>query len=159
MAKITIITVGNLKEGYLKEAMSEYKKRIKKYADIEEIELKEERISNESDPSEIKRALDAEGCKILSSIPDGATKVALCVEGKEYSSEALASIIEAELDARGKIAFIIGSSHGLSNTVKSRADTRLSFSKMTFPHQLMRVMLCEAVYRSLTIIHGAKYHK
>ena len=156
---VSVITVGNLKESYLKEAVSEYKKRILQYARLEEIELREERIVNEDDRAEIARALDAEATRILSSIPKDAYKIALCVEGKQYSSEELARIVGDAEDRSGRLALIIGSSHGLSDRVKSAADLKLSFSKLTFPHQLMRVNLYEAVYRSFTILRGKRYHK
>ena len=159
MADVTFITVGSLKEGYLKEAISEYKKRITQYARVEEIELKEERISDEDNAREINAALDKEAEKILSSVPKGAEIVALCVEGKEMDSPALAKYIGDAVNRCGKLAFIIGSSHGLSPRVKSAAAFRLSFSRLTFPHQLMRVNLYEAVYRSFTILAGKKYHK
>ena len=159
MADVTFITVGSLKEGYLKEAISEYKKRITQYARVEEIELKEERISDEDNAREINAALDKEAEKILSSVPKGAEIVALCVEGKEMDSPALARYIGDAVNRCGKLAFIIGSSHGLSPKVKSAAALKLSFSRLTFPHQLMRVNLYEAVYRSFTILAGKKYHK
>ena len=148
MAQITIITVGTLKEDYLKDAVSEYKKRLSQYARVEEINIKEERISNEDDKSEIKSALDKEAEKILSSIPKGSAKIALCVEGVQYDSPALASVIGKYNDECGKIALIIGSSHGLSEKVKSECNLRLSFSKLTFPHQLMRVILYEEIGRA-----------
>ncbi len=159
MANITLITVGTLKENYLKEAAAEYKKRISQYAKIDETELKEERVADEDDKSAVLRALSVEGEKILASIPKGAFKIALCVEGAQYDSPALASLISEGLDRSGKIALIIGSSHGLSEAVKRECDVRLSISKLTFPHQLMRPVLLEAIYRSFTIIAGKKYHK
>lgn len=159
MASITIITVGTLKEGYLKEAVAEYKKRLSQYARVEEIELKEERISNEDNRAEIDNALSKEADKIIAAIPKDSLKIALCVEGKQYASEELAALIEKGNDASGKIALIIGSSYGLSERVKRECDVRLSFSKLTFPHQLMKVILFEALYRSYTIIHGKRYHK
>jgi 23S rRNA (pseudouridine1915-N3)-methyltransferase len=159
MTKITLISLGTLKEKYLLEAYSEYKKRLSQFAKVDEINLKEELIKNEDDKSEIERALRLEGEKILSNIPEGATVFAACVEGAEYNSLELSSKISNACDASGKLCFIIGSSHGLSETVKKRADYRLSVSRLTFPHQLMRVILSEALYRSFTIIHGKKYHK
>ncbi len=159
MANVTLITVGTLKENYLKEAVAEYIKRISQYAKLDIIELKEERVADEDDKTAVSRALDAEGEKILSIIPKGAYKAALCVEGTQYDSPALASVISSGLDRFGKIVFIIGSSHGLSDSVKRECDVRLSISKLTFPHQLMRPVLLEAVYRSFTIIAGKKYHK
>ena len=159
MIQLTVISVGTLKEAYLKEAISEYKKRLSQYARVEEINIREELIKNEDDRTEIHRALDTEGEKILSSIPKDSAVIALCVEGKEYDSPGLASLIGKLSDEKGKITLIIGSSHGLSDKVKSAAATRLSVSRMTFPHQLMRVVLMEALYRSFTILAGKRYHK
>ena len=159
MVQITIISVGNLKEAYLRDASSEYIKRLSQYARVDEINIKEYEIKNESDTSEIKRALDAEADKILASIPKDSYKIALCVEGRQYDSPELASLIGRASDEKGRIVLIIGSSHGLSDKVKSACDTRLSVSKLTFPHQLMRVILTEALYRSFTILAGKRYHK
>lgn len=159
MANITLITVGTLKENYLKDAVAEYKKRLSQYARVDEVNIKEEKIANEDDPSEIRRALDMEADKIIAAIPKGASKIALCVEGKQYDSVALAGLIGRMCDESGKIALIIGSSHGLSDRVKRECDVRLSVSALTFPHQLMRVVLYEALYRSFTILAGKKYHK
>lgn len=159
MATVTVITVGTLKEAYLRDAVAEYKKRLSQYARVEEVELKEERINDENNRAEIDSALDKEADKILSAIPKDSMKIALCVEGKQYSSEELAGLIESGNDRSGKISFVIGSSYGLSERVKRECDIRLSFSKLTFPHQLMKVILFESVYRSFTIIHGKRYHK
>lgn len=159
MANITVISIGTLKEAYLRDAVSEYKKRLSQYARVDEINLKEEAIRNEGDASEIKRALKIEAEKILAAAPKDSYKIAMCVEGKEYDSPALAKLIGSAIDAKGKITLIIGSSHGLSDTVKTECDARISFSKLTFPHQLMRVILMEALYRSFTILAGKKYHK
>lgn len=159
MIAITLISIGTLKESYLKEATEEYKKRLSQYARVEEINLKEERIQNEDDSAEISRALEKEGERILQALPKDSYKIALCVEGKEYSSPALAEIIGRACDEKGRIVLIIGSSHGLADCVKSAADLKLSISKLTFPHQLMRPVLYEVVYRSFTIIHGKRYHK
>lgn len=159
MTHLTIISVGTLKEDYLKDAVSEYKKRLSQYARVEEINIKEEAIKNEDSPAEISRALDTEAEKIISAIPKDSYKIALCVEGKQFDSPALAKIISEANDATGKITLVIGSSHGLSEKVKSECKLRLSISKMTFPHQLMRVILLESLYRSFTIIAGKKYHK
>ena len=156
---VTVITVGTLKEGYLREAVAEYKKRLSQYARVEEIELREERIINEDDGAEVARALETEGEKILSRIPVCSYKIALCVEGKMLSSEELAGEVRRAADSSGKLTLIIGSSHGLAQRVKSAADLRLSFSRLTMPHQLIRVNLFEALYRSFTIINGKKYHK
>ena len=159
MVLLTLITVGTLKENYLKEAVSEYKKRLLQYARVEEINIKEETIRNEDDRSEIERALTSEGERIISAIPKDSAVIALCVEGKELDSIALAEKIKAFQNEKGKITLIIGSSHGLADAVKAKAELRLSVSKLTFPHQLMRPILFEAIYRSFTIISGKRYHK
>ncbi len=159
MANITVITVGTLKEAYLKDAVAEYKKRLSQYARVDEVELKEERISNEDSRAEIELALSREADKIISAIPKDSLKIALCVEGKQYTSEELADIISRGVSSTGKISFIIGSSYGLSEKVKKECDIHLSFSKLTFPHQLMKAILFESIYRSFTIISGKRYHK
>ena len=159
MANLTIISVGNLKESYLREAVAEYKKRLSQYARVEEIEIKEERIGDEDNRAEIDGALSREADKILSKLPKDALKIALCVEGKQYSSEELSRLIGEGCDKGGKIALVIGSSYGLSERVKRECDVRLSFSRLTFPHQLMKVILLESVYRSFTILAGKRYHK
>ena len=159
MFQVSVITVGTLKEDYLLKALGEYKKRISSYAKVEEVNIKEERISNEDNQAEIKSALQKEGEKIISAIPEGAYTVALCVEGKQLDSVALSSLLGEGIDKSGKLCFIIGSSHGLSDSVKKRADYNLSISKLTFPHQLMRVILYEILYRSFSIRAGKKYHK
>ena len=159
MVLLTLITVGTLKENYLKEAVSEYKKRLMQYARVDEINIKEEAIRNEDDRAEIERALSSEGEKIIASIPKDSAVIALCVEGKELDSVALAEKISEFQNEKGKITLIIGSSHGLSEKVKAECNLRLSFSKMTYPHQLLRVILFEALYRSFTILAGKRYHK
>ena len=159
MAKITFISVGTLKEQYLRDGIEEYKKRLLQYAKVEEVVLKEERIQNEDDESQIKKALLLEGERILSALPKDSYKIAMCVEGREYDSVALADLVSRAVNEKGHIVFIIGSSHGLSDEVKRAADARLSISKLTFPHQLMKLVLSEAVYRAFTIIAGKKYHK
>lgn len=157
--QLTFITIGTLKEGYLREALAEYEKRISAFATVRNVNLPEVRITDEENPQKVQEALEAEGDKILAAIPDGAYVVALCVEGKQYSSEELARLLGDARDSRGKVAFIIGSSHGLAPKVKSAAHLRLSVSRLTFPHQLMRVLLAETTYRSLTILAGKRYHK
>ena len=157
--QLTFITIGTLKEGYLREALAEYEKRISAFATVRNVNLPEVRITDEENPQKVQEALEAEGDKILAAIPDGAYVVALCVEGKQYASEELARLLGDARDSRGKVAFIIGSSHGLAPKVKSAAHLRLSVSRLTFPHQLMRVLLAETTYRSLTILAGKRYHK
>ncbi len=159
MVQIKLITVGTLKESYLRDAISEYKKRLMQYARVEEISVKEERISDEDNAHEIEAALAREGEKIIKAAPRDSFRIALCVEGESRDSEQFAEILKQASDKTGKITLIIGSSHGLSAEVKRDADLRLSISKMTFPHQLMQVILYECVYRAFTIIAGKRYHK
>lgn len=159
MTSVTILAVGSLKETYLREGIAEYVKRISSFADCEIRELKEERITCEDNASAVAAALESEGERLLAAVPKGAYTVALCVEGKSLDSPALAATLARAIDQCGKICFLIGSSHGLSPRVKQAADFRLSFSALTFPHQLMRLVLTEAIYRSFTIIAGKKYHK
>ena len=159
MLNITFITVGNLKESYLREALGEYVKRMSAFCRPNIVELKEVKVPDSPSEVEINAALSAEAEKILASIPPRAYKIAMCVEGKQLASEELASTIDKASMEHSDICFIIGSSHGLAPEVKSACNMRLSVSKLTFPHQLMRVILAEAVYRAFTIIKGTKYHK
>lgn len=159
MMNVRFITLGTLKESYLREAAAEYEKRLGAFCRFEMVQLKEERLYDDPSDSEIKNALAKESEKILAQIPPRAYCVAMCVEGKQLSSEELAEKIETVGNGTSDICFIIGSSFGLSDSVKQRADLRLSVSKLTFPHQLMRVVLLEAVYRAFNISKGTKYHK
>lgn len=159
MATIKFITVGTLKEDYLREAVKEYEKRLSGFCNVAEVNLKEAKLPNDPSDGDVKRALAEEAKAILSAMPDRSYKIAMCVEGKQFSSEELASKIESAFSASNEICFVIGSSHGLDDSVKNAADLRLSVSKMTFPHQLMRVLLLEGVYRCMNIIKGTKYHK
>lgn len=160
MLKIKFITVGSLAERHWRDACDEYKKRLSASAKVCEVQLKESRVANESSDAEINAALEAEADKILAEISPRSCTFAMCIEGKQYSSVELAKIIDAKMSAGiSELSFIIGSSHGLSDRVKQRADVRLSMSLLTFPHQLARVMLYEAVYRCLEINKGTKYHK
>ena len=159
MATIRFISVGTLKEDYLRDAVAEYKKRLSGFCQVEEVNLKESKLPQDPSESEITRALDDEAKQILAAMPDKAYKIAMCVEGKQYDSPELAGIFEKAFLSSNELCFVIGSSHGLSDEVKSRANLRLSVSKLTFPHQLMRVLLIEAVYRCMSITKGTKYHK
>ena len=159
MINLSIITVGSLKEDYLRRAVAEYEKRLMAYCRPNIVELKEVKLSDSPSKKEIDAALLAESEKILAAIPPRAYKIALCVEGKQMPSEKLAATIEEASQTHSDVCFIIGSSYGLSDKVKSAADLRLSFSELTFPHQLMRVICAEAVYRAFTIIKGTRYHK
>lgn len=159
MIKVTLVTVGTLKEDYLVSAAAEYAKRLGAFCAFTHENIREERVRDESSLAAIASALDAEGERILAKMPRDSYKIALCIEGKELSSEELAATLGDAIDKKGSLCFVIGSSHGLAENVKSACDIRLSMSRMTFPHQLARVMLLEAVYRSFTILAGKKYHK
>ena len=159
MTQLTVISVGTLKEDYLRAAVAEYEKRLSAFCRVESVTIKEEKIADESDRTAVAAALRAEGERILARVPQGAYTVALCIEGEMPDSIGLAQRIGRAVDAGGKLCFIIGSSHGLDEAVKRAARERLSFSRMTFPHQLMRVILLEAVYRSFRILSGGNYHK
>ena len=160
MLSIKIIAIGDLKEKYLRDACEEYKKRLGAWARVEEIILKEERLPDNPTEAQIKAGLFAEEKRILEKISPKAYVIAMCVEGKQLSSEEYAAKIE-EITNTGysEIVLIIGSSFGMTDTVKQRANFRLSVSKLTFPHQLLRVILYEATYRAMSIINGTKYHK
>lgn len=158
MLKITIISVGSMKERYFAEAIAEYEKRISAYAKVTDVNLKEELLA-ENREGDVAAALEREGARILEVLPPRAYKVALCVEGKMLTSEGLADLVDRAKDAQGEICFVIGSSHGLAPRVKAACDFRLSVSALTFPHRLMRVILTEALYRALSIANGGKYHK
>ncbi|MBQ0083903.1 MAG: 23S rRNA (pseudouridine(1915)-N(3))-methyltransferase RlmH [Clostridiales bacterium] len=160
MIKIRILALGKLKEKYLREAVSEYEKRLSAFCSFEIIELEPVKLSDKPSPSEISAALGREADMLLSKIPQGALTVALCIEGKMLSSEELSKTVgEAAINGYSNIVFIIGSSYGLSDRIKNAANIKLSVSKMTFPHQLFRVMLCEQIYRAFKILQGGTYHK
>ena len=159
MINIKLIALGNLKEGYLRDAFSEYAKRLGGLCHFELVELKEYKLKDSPSDSEIDAALADEAKRILALLPPRAYKIALCVEGKQLSSERFAEKIEKASQTHGEIIFVIGSSHGLSESVKTACDARLSISEMTFPHQLMRVIMAEAIYRAMNILKGTKYHK
>ena len=159
MATIKFITVGQLKESYLREAVSEYEKRLSGFCKVENVNLKEYKVPQDPSDAEIQKALSEEAKTILATIPDRAYKIIMCVEGKQFSSEELSDKIDKAFSVSSEIVFVIGSSHGLHDSVKNIADIKLSVSKLTFPHQLMRPLLLEAVYRCMTIIKGTKYHK
>ena len=160
MLNVHIICPGKIKERYLSDAVSEYMKRLGAYCKPVITELSPERLPDNPSPAQINNALEREAVQILAAVPQGAYVYALCVEGRQLSSEELSrSIAEAAVAGKSTLAFIIGSSHGLADSIKAGADVRLSFSKMTFPHQLMRVMLTEQLYRAMSISRGGKYHK
>ena len=159
MLNLTLITVGSLKESYLREAAAEYEKRLTAFCRPEIVQIKETRLSDNPSDAEIASALAAEGKQILAAMPPRAYRIALCVEGTQFSSEELAKRLDEVQATHGAVCLVIGSSYGLSPEVKAACQLRLSVSKLTFPHQLMRVLLLEALYRSLGILHGTRYHK
>ena len=158
--KITVIAVGKIKESFYREALSEYRKRLSRYCSLEIKEIEDERTPDGISDTERANILKKEGERIEKFLPAGAYVVTLEIEGKGYTSESFAQEI-ADLGVRGEshIAFVIGGSLGLHNSIKKRADLAVSFSKMTFPHQLMRVILLEQIYRAYRIINGEPYHK
>lgn len=150
---IKLIVVGQLKEKYLKEAVEEYMKRIKKYTNIEIIEVKDEGLIEEN------KAIKLEAEKINKHISNKDYLVTLEIEGNEYTSIEFAKKIDNILIENSNIIFIIGGSYGLSSDIKQKANLHLSFSKMTFPHQLFRVLLLEQIYRAYKINNNESYHK
>ncbi len=159
MINVKLITVGNLKEQYLRDAAAEYTKRLGGFCKFEEIQLKEEKLSDDPSDGEIKNALDREAAKIISELSPKELKIAMCVEGRQFSSEEFSEKLDLAAREYGSVCFIIGSSYGLSDKVKNMCDIRMSVSKLTFPHQLMRVLLLEAIYRGFNISKGTRYHK
>ncbi|MBR2460361.1 MAG: 23S rRNA (pseudouridine(1915)-N(3))-methyltransferase RlmH [Clostridia bacterium] len=141
MLNVKLVCVGSLKEAYLRDAVKEYEKRLGAYCRFSTAELKDD--SQLPDAVDVKRAY----------------KIALCVEGKQHSSEEFARILENTAEVTGSLVLVIGGSDGLPESVKAMCDYRLSFSRMTFPHQLMRVILLEQLYRGFNINHNGKYHK
>lgn len=159
MMNVSIVCVGKLKEKYLKEAIAEYKKRLSRFCKFEIIEIPDEKIPDNASAAEEEQLLICEGRKILSAVKEGTPIVAMCVEGTLVSSEELAKITSDFAMNAGRIAFVIGGSLGLSNEVKSRARIKISFGRITLPHQLMRVVLSEQIYRAFKIINNESYHK
>ena len=157
--KITVIALASLKEKYLKEAADEYIKRLGAFCDLKIIELDPVRLPEKPSSAEISAALIREAELIAKKIPAGDFVVPLCIEGKQFSSEEFAEMLEEKVNIGRGVTFIIGSSCGLSDDIKRRADLKLSFSKMTFPHKLFRVMLLEQLYRAFKICSGGAYHK
>ncbi|KON85958.1 50S rRNA methyltransferase [Sporosarcina globispora] len=157
---ISIITVGKLKEKYLKQGIDEYLKRLSAYAKMDIIEVPDEKAPEELSETEMIQVKQKEGERILAKIHPDAHVIALAIEGKMKSSEELADTLDKLATyGKSKIAFVIGGSLGLSQEVLQRADEKLSFSKMTFPHQLMKLILLEQIYRVFRINRGEPYHK
>lgn len=160
MMTVRILSVGRLKEKYLKMAIDEYRKRLSAYCRLELTELKDEKIEERYSDAEKEKAVRIEGQRILKALKPGSYTAALCIEGRQLPSEAFAQKLERlSVSGRSDLTFIIGGSLGLAPEVKQRADWLLSFSEMTFPHQLFRVMLLEQIYRGFKINRGEVYHK
>ena len=157
--KITIICVGKIKEKFYGQAIEEYAKRLSRYISLEIVEVADEKAPQTLSPAEEEIVKNKEGERILSKLKDG-YNVALAIEGKSFASEGFADLIaKKSIEGVSHINFIIGGSLGLSPEVMKRADLSLSFSEMTFPHQLMRVILLEQIYRAFRIINNEPYHK
>ncbi len=159
MIKVKIICLGKLKEKYLKDASIEYEKRLSRFCDFQIIELSPCSLPENPSKSQIDSALEQEANEIEKRIPKNSHITALCVEGVSKSSEELSITISSLINSGRNFVFIIGSSYGLSERIKQISDLKLSLSKMTFPHQLFRIMLEEQIYRSFKIIEGSTYHK
>ena len=158
--KITIICVGKIKEKYLSDAIAEYSKRLSKYCKLEIIQLQDEKTIENASETVNRQIKDKEGERILKNISDDSYVITLEINGEMISSEKMAQKINSlGIACTSHITFIIGGSLGLSENVSNRSDYKLSFSKMTFPHQLMRVILLEQIYRSYRIINNEPYHK
>ncbi|HEU4206988.1 rRNA large subunit methyltransferase [Streptococcus pneumoniae] len=158
--KIKVVTVGKLKEKYLKDGVAEYSKRISRFAKFEMIELSDEKTPDKASESENQKILEIEGQRILSKIADRDFVIVLAIEGKTFFSEEFSKQLE-ETSIKGfsTLTFIIGGSLGLSSSVKNRANLSVSFGRLTLPHQLMRLVLVEQIYRAFTIQQGFPYHK
>ncbi len=159
MLSVKLIVLGTLKEKYWRDAVAEYEKRLGAFCRLQIVELKEERLGDDPTEGAIRQALEREADRILEQIGPRAYPIALCVEGGQIDSEELAEKLAQIAESTSEVCLIIGSSHGLSERVKKACRMRLSVSKLTFPHQLMRVILLEAIYRGFHIQRGTRYHK
>ena len=158
--KIDILAVGKIKERFFTDAADEYLKRLSRYAKVSIFEVKDEKTVEGASAHENDLVKAAEAERLLKHIDDDAVIIPLCIEGKEFSSEEFSKVIaEYENSGKSHIQFVIGGSLGLSEELKAKGDLRLSFSQMTFPHQLMRVILLEQIYRAYRIKTGEPYHK
>ena len=158
--KITLVTVGKIKERFFADAIKEYEKRLSRYCRLEIVQVADEKTPEKASEAKARQIREREGERILAQLKEGAYVIALASEGKMASSEELAKKLEKlGITGKSQVVFVIGGSLGLSEAVLKRADEQLSFSRMTFPHQLMRVILLEQIYRSYRIIAGEPYHK
>lgn len=160
MLSVNIICIGKLKEKYWVDAIKEYSKRLSSFCKFSVIELLECKVNSDPNEKQIQHILQEEGSAILQKIKPTDYTVAMCIEGKVISSPELSKLLDnVQLDGKSTLNFVIGGSWGLSEEVKQRADFKLSMGKMTFPHQMARVMLTEQIYRSFQISSNGKYHK
>ncbi len=158
MLKINIVAVGKLKENYLKDAINEYSKRLSKYCSLNIIELPDKNIPDKLNDSIINQIKDSESEKIIAHIPKNSYNICLDLSGKMYTSEEFAEKLSSLQITNSSITFIIGGSLGMNDTLKNRCNEKICFSKMTFPHQLIRVFLLEQIFRSFKINNNEKYH-
>ena len=156
MIKINLITIGDIKEKYLKDAIAEYSKRISRFADLKIIEIKEN-VAKTNNQQDILNALKKDAVEIKKHLKGHI--ICLDIQGKQFSSENFAKNIEKISLSNSEISFVIGASNGIDNEIKSIANEKMSFSSMTFPHQLMRVIFLEQLYRAFTILNNISYHK
>ena len=158
--RIRIVCIGKLKERYWSEAVEEYSKRLSRYCELEIVQLKEARLPDRASLADEQNVIFEEGQSILKNIKEGSQVITLEIKGKELSSEGLSAYLgELQLEGKSDLTFVIGGSLGLSEQVSARADFKLSFSRMTFPHQMMRVVVLEQLYRACRIAAGERYHK
>ncbi|MEE1219856.1 MAG: 23S rRNA (pseudouridine(1915)-N(3))-methyltransferase RlmH [Ruminococcus sp.] len=161
MLRVNIVCIGKIKEKYFTDAINEYSKRLSAFCKFSVIELPEEKIRNNNpNQAQIDEVIEAEGKRILQKIGASDYVAAMCIEGKLMSSEELSKTLDSvSLSGKSTVSFIIGGSYGLSDEVKKRSDLRLSMSRMTFPHQMARMILSEQIYRAFEISTNGKYHK
>lgn len=158
--KITVLCVGKVKEKFYRDAIDEFAKRLSRYCKLEIVEVNDEKTDEQASETEIRLVKEKEGERLLKNIKDDAYVITLCIDGKQLDSEELSEKIEKlGIQGTSHIYFVIGGSLGLADAVIKRADYKLSFSKMTFPHQLMRVILLEQIYRGYRIMNNEPYHK
>lgn len=160
MLNVNIICLGKLKESYLRDACKEYEKRLGAFCKLNVVELEPINLPQNPSENQIKSALEQEAKRILQKIPSNSYTFAMCIEGKQFSSENFAERLQNIANSgKSTVNFILGSSFGMADEVKNAADFRFSMSQMTFPHQLARVMVLEQVYRGFSILGNSKYHK
>lgn len=158
--RVTVLCVGKVKEKFYRDAIDEFRKRLSRYCKLEIIEVADEKTPEQASDVEVRQIKDKEGERLLKNIKDDAYVITLCIDGTQLDSEGLSEKVEKlGIQGTSHICFVIGGSLGLADEVIRRADYKLSFSRMTFPHQLMRVILLEQVYRAYRIMNHEPYHK